>query len=97
MTQQTMDFDGKTYDPALDNNRLRTQLGKVYSALDKADQFPLNGWLTLREIADNFDAGSEAGISARIRDLRKPRFGAHNIEKRRRHGCNGLWEYRLVK
>jgi len=37
---------------------------------------------------------SEAGISARIRDLRKPKYGGHTIERRK----NGsLWEYRLVR
>ena len=37
----------------------------------------------------------EAGVSARIRDLRKPRFGGYNVE-RRRAGKDGLFEYRIV-
>lgn len=38
---------------------------------------------------------SEAGISARIRDLRKPEFGGHTIDRRK---CEGhLYEYRMVR
>lgn len=37
---------------------------------------------------------SEAGLSARIRDLRKAAYGGHTIERRK----NGsLWEYKLVR
>lgn len=37
---------------------------------------------------------SEAGISARIRDLRKAEYGSHVIDKR--EVSNGLHEYRRV-
>lgn len=37
---------------------------------------------------------SEAGVSARLRDLRKPKFGGMAVEKRRR--TEGVWEYRLT-
>ena len=36
----------------------------------------------------------EASVSARLRDLRKQKYGAHTIE--RRHIGSGLWEYRLA-
>jgi hypothetical protein len=36
----------------------------------------------------------EASISARLRDLRKAKFGAHNLERRRTAG--GPFEYRLA-
>lgn len=37
---------------------------------------------------------SEAGVSARLRDLRKIPYGGHTIERRK----NGsLWEYKLVR
>jgi hypothetical protein len=81
-------FDGATYDPALDRDRLTKQLGRVYEALSDGE------WWTLYELAA-FSDGSEAAISARIRDLRKPRHGGYTIH-RRRHGLHvGLWEYRM--
>lgn len=50
------------------------------------------GWWSLREL-HNLAGGSEAGISARLRDLRKPRFGGYQVERRRVEG--GLFEYRI--
>jgi hypothetical protein len=86
MTALTL-FDGITYDPALDGPRLRTQLHRVRAAL-------ANGaWWTLRGLADQC-GGSEAGVSARLRDLRKRRHGCHRISRRRLDG--GLWAYRMV-
>jgi hypothetical protein len=53
-------------------------------------------WRTLEEIRSRV-GGSEAAISARLRDLRKDKFGGHIVESRRRgDGSRGLWEYRLV-
>jgi len=82
-------FDGATYEPALDKERLQTQLGKVYRLM-------LDGvWRTLAEIAE-VAGGSEAGCSARLRDLRKERLGSYRIERRRRgEGKRGLFEYRM--
>ena len=81
-------FDGKTYDATRDRERLLTQLEKVFIAMS------LREWWTLAELASKI-GGSEAGISARIRDLRKPRWGGHKIERQRVAG--GLWQYRMVK
>ncbi len=89
MTQMEMTFKGKTYNQELDKERLSTQLTRTFEAMNN------NGWMTLREITD-MAGGSEAGVSARIRDLRSAQGGGYIIEKRRREGCNGLWEYRLV-
>jgi hypothetical protein len=92
MTQPTL-FDGPTYDPALDEARLSRQLGRVWNALNEG------GWWTLEELA-NVCGGSEAGVSARIRDLRKPRFGGYKIERLRgrdrKHPQGGLFFYRMV-
>lgn len=83
-------FDGKTFDPAVDFMRLNTQLARVWRLM-KA-----NHWMTLDQIR-RYCGGSEAGISARLRDLRKARFGGHTIERRRRgNPKDGLWEYRLL-
>lgn len=82
----TVFFDGRTYDPPLDKARLKTMLDRVRALT--ADGTPR----TLSEITAAV-GGSEAGVSARLRDLRKPRFGAHAVYRRRRAGHNGLWEY----
>ncbi len=79
-------FDGQTYEPKLDHARLTSMLERVQSVLS-------NGrWYTLRELSQLAN-GSEASISARLRDLRKPRFGSHKVDKKREH--SGLWRYRL--
>lgn len=81
-------FDGETYDPALDENRLSKQLGRVWAAMKDGE------WRTLSEIAEETGDESQAAISARLRDLRKPRFGGYNVLRRRR--TEGLWEYALI-
>jgi len=84
-------FDGKTYEPAYDFSRLNSQLARVFRLM--AD----GRWRTLAEIRTLIQAGSEAGISARLRDLRKKRFGENEILSRRRGPAKrGLHEYRLI-
>jgi len=60
-------------------------------------------WLTLRELAA-ITGYEETSISAQLRHLRKPRFGAFLLEKRVRAGAETssqrakhrrLWEYQL--
>ncbi len=79
-------FDGKTYDPKRDHTRLDGQLGRVFRLMTDEK------WRTLREIARHV-GGSEAAVSARLRDLRKEKYGSLEVE--RRHLDKGLWEYRL--
>ena len=50
-------------------------------------------WHTLREIAAAC-RGSETGVSARLRDFRKPQHGGHRVDVER--VSDGLWRYRLV-
>jgi hypothetical protein len=80
-------FDGKTYDPARDSQRLRMQLNRVWMLMVDGQ------WRTLGEISLACQ-GSEAAVSARLRDFRKKKFGAHVVERRYLH--NGLWQYRIV-
>lgn len=90
MTQATLfdqpHFDGRTYDPALDGERLGTQLDRVRDML----LGHRGEWFTLSEL-QSIAGGSEAGVSARLRDLRKERNGGHDVRGRRRSG--GTWEY----
>lgn len=52
-------------------------------------------WRNLAELAAEAEAeGSEAGVSARLRDLRKVRFGGYTVNRRYVEG--GLWEYQLI-
>lgn len=80
-------FDGKTYVPERDWYRLTTQLGRVFSLMRDGR------WRSLREIADHAQ-GSEASVSARLRDLRKDKFGSHVVERKNITG--GLYKYRLL-
>jgi hypothetical protein len=49
-------------------------------------------WRTLAEIKEAV-GGSEAGISARLRDARRPAVGGFIVERRRRGApAAGLWE-----
>jgi len=84
-----MRFDGETYEPTTDKARLTRQVERVYALMKDGE------WRTLAEIADLVDA-SEAGVSARLRDFRKLRFGGYLVE-RRRNGRpeRGRFEYRL--
>lgn len=87
--QTQMRFDGRTYSPDRDGSRLASQLAAVKALM-------LDGqWHTLAEIAARSRC-SEASASARVRDLRKPRFGSFVIERRRVPDGNGLHEYRLL-
>lgn len=84
-------FDGTTYDPNHDKIRLNGQLLAVYTIMQDGE------WHTLSWIRDRVGKGSEAAISARLRDLRKARFGAYEVQRRRKGSFNaGLFEYRLV-
>ena len=89
-------FDGETFEPNLDGERQENQLEGVRRAMIVAAR-RIDAWLTIGELRAAA-GGSEAGISARIRDLRKARFGGNVIERRRRGDPKrGLFEYRLIE
>ena len=53
-------------------------------------------WRTLREICDAIDnIGDPQSISARLRDLRKERFGSWTVDRRIRAGTSRVREYRV--
>ena len=81
-------FDGATYSHDRDGTRLAQQMGRVRRYM--AD----GAWHTLAQLADATEA-PEASVSARLRDLRKPRFGGYTVE--RRYVSAGLFEYRLTQ
>ncbi len=81
------DFDGKTYDPARDKGRLTKQIQRVFAAMVGGK------WRTIAGIA-HLTGDPEASVSARLRDLRKPKFGGHKVE--REYVARGKWKYRLI-
>jgi len=83
-------FDGVTYEPEHDEPRLFKQLRLVARVLENSQ------WWTLWELHEATSIPLQS-ISARIRDLRKDRWGARLVDRRRRAApARGLFEYRLV-
>ena len=79
-------FDGETYQPARDSGRLHAQLTRVLGVMRDYGEH------TLPEISRT-TGDPEASISARIRDLRKAKFGGWTIH--RRYLDRGLHGYRM--
>lgn len=79
--------------PPTDEVRLGTMLQRV------RDFMAGQSWVTLEQIQghlDSINASAELpAISARIRDLRKPMFGGHTVERERVRGKTQLFRYRL--
>ncbi len=71
----------------------REDFPRISRLLDRVRNLMLDGeWRSLRDIQQTV-GGSEAGVSARLRDLRRPEHGGHLVEHRRQDG--GLWVYRV--
>ena len=84
-------FDGSTYNAGQDWHRLTKQLDRV-----RGYMLEHGGWRTLREISVA-TGHPEASVSARLRDLRKPKFGGYIMNSRRRINASrpGTWEYQV--
>jgi len=88
-----MPFDGDTYDRTQDKDRLWTQLEAIRD-LSLTDE----RWYTLSQIKGILKHGyrltaTEASISARLRDLRKAKFGSFQVDRRR---AGALFSYRVL-
>ena len=79
-------FDGQTYDHNQDAVRLKGQLLRVFNVLK--DGY----WVSLEDIARMANAPGDS-VSARLRDLRKEKFGGYTVHRKNKGG--GLWLYRL--
>lgn len=90
-------FDGRTYDAKLDGPRLRFQLERVREYMLAI--FPT--WKSLAEISAELaklypnTRFPEGSVSARLRDLKKEKFGRYIVNKKRR--TTGQWEYLVYK
>lgn len=81
-------FDGQTYEPEQDEGRLKAQLEQVKEIM-------LDGqWRTLSDL-QSLTGHSTASLSARLRDLRKEKFGGYSVERERLHG--GTHAYRVKR
>jgi hypothetical protein len=94
MSELIIEFDGETYDHSRDYPRLNYQLHRVFRAMRDGQ------WYTLKQLA-TLSWSPEASVSARIRDLRKEKFGGFTIQTRRAgsalgHTTNPHWQYRLA-
>lgn len=78
---------GPTFSDPLDGERITDQMGQIRDLM-------VDGvWRTLSEI-EKSTRYPQASISAQLRHLRKPQFGAFLVQKRRR--STGTWEYHVV-
>jgi hypothetical protein len=80
-------FNGSDYQPMRDDVRLTGQLLRVWNAVCDGQ------WMSLDEISKK-TGDPAASVSAQLRHLRKPRFGAHTVEKN--YLGNGLYKYRVI-
>ncbi len=79
--------DGETYEHERDHERIAAQRGRVKAVMQDGT------WHTLGYI-ESKTGDPQASISARLRDLRKTKFGGHTVD--RQYAGEGLWEYRMV-
>ena len=76
---------------AVDFTRFATQREKVLACLR------LGGAWTVPEIIRKIGGGTETGISARVRELRNPKYGGHDVRSGARQGAaRGVYEYWLA-
>lgn len=81
------DRDGETFERTRDDRRLDTLAARVHAFMSDGQ------WHTLAEIRAAC-GGTEASCSARVRDLRKKKFGGWHVSHS--HCGKGLWKYRLA-
>jgi hypothetical protein len=85
------EYEGEVFDHTLphardlDNGLLQS---RVFDYMSSGE------WHTLADISFAC-AGSEASVSARLRDFRKEKYGAHRVD--RKHVGNRVYKYRLLE
>jgi hypothetical protein len=83
-------FDGETFCAAADGRRLSRQLRTIFDTMKDGH------WRSPEEIEAVTGVGW-ASASARLRDLRKEKFGAFRVHRQRRGDAErGLFEYRVL-
>lgn len=74
---------------ATDAPRLTKHLEIVRAAMLGGD------WFSLEQLAGIAGCTTQSA-SARVRDLRKPAFGSHTVERKKVPGSKGLYLYRIA-
>lgn len=102
-TKDPPEFDDQTFEAKLDSPRLTLQLDRVREYM--LSIFP--NWKSLPEIKKQLEKlyenthFPEQSISARLRDLRKKKFGGYVVDKKRRMTeelrNDGTWEYLVYR
>jgi hypothetical protein len=91
--QLALRFDGPTYVAALDRVSLTSELHAVYAVMKDGQ------WRTPAEIVAAISTPgrpwSDSSVTARLRDLRKKRFGGFDVPTRRR--TDRVHEYRVAE
>ena len=80
-------FAGVSYEPVRDDARMTGQLLRIWEFVKSGS------WYTLDQIA-SATGDPQSSVSAQLRHLRKPRFGAHDVQ--RNYVGNGLYHYRVI-
>lgn len=81
-------FSGETYDHTRDGQRLAAQYDLVFEVMRDGH------WRTLEEISAATGA-PPTSVSARLRDMRKRRFGSHVVL--RAYVARGLFRYQVIE
>jgi len=82
--------DGRSFDQNLDSERLSSQMDRVIEAVSDGQYHDLNSLVAKC-------GGTTASISARLRDLRKPKFGGHTVTSTRvGDPRSGKWVYKVT-
>jgi hypothetical protein len=84
---QQLEFAGDGYESTRDQTRLTHQHARVRDLMSDG------AWRTLSLIS-KITQDPPASVSAQLRHMRKPRFGAWTVEKR--YLGKGLYQYRAV-
>jgi hypothetical protein len=91
--QQVLGVKAISFDGAsalqIDTPRLALQMARVFELMKDGK------YRTLRQVADATGC-LETSASARLRDLRKPKFGEHSVDARRAKCAGLVYEYRLT-
>lgn len=89
---EAMRFDGETFNQRRDGDRLGTQLELVRGLMADGVSRSLGDIVAALRIRGC--TATEASVSARLRDLRKERFGGYSVE--RTYLGSGLYSYRVT-